>query len=52
MVDPRIRNKEIKQDILSNIINNPDRFNALISILARKDILSAKDLDLIYGDDI
>jgi len=52
MVDPRTRNKEIKEDIVKNMINTPERLNILISILVSKDILNGANIDKIYGDDI
>ncbi len=52
MVDPRIRNKEIKQEILTNLINIPNRFDALVSILIKKDMLTFDEIKQIYGDDI
>ena len=52
MVDPRTRNKEIKEDILRNMINTPERLNILVSILVSRDILNGADIDKIYGDDI
>jgi len=50
--NPKQRNKEIKEDILRNMINTPERLNTLISILVIRDILNGADIDKIYGDDI
>ncbi len=50
--NPKQRNKEIKEDILKNMINTPERLNTLVSILVSRDILNGADIDKIYGDDI